>query len=136
MRRPWPPLLVLALAVGACSEDDSASSGDGEATEFCGRLDRLARNDPFGAFGNRATPAEIQQAFTALVSRAGDLLEVAPAEARPAARDYAEAAAELDSLMAGAAYDGSVVDSRAYREQQVAYTGAAGRLERHLETEC
>ncbi len=134
MRRLLALLLTALLVVAACGDDDASEAGD--AATFCSRLDRLTRNDPFEAFGERATATEIEAAFTALVARAGELLDAAPGEARAAARDYAEAARGLDSLLAGAAYDGAVVDQRAYREQQVRYVAAAARLERYLDSEC
>jgi hypothetical protein len=126
-------LLLLATAVGgACG----GGSGDGDPAAFCERLDRLTRNDPFQAFGDSASPEDIEAAFTALVARADDLVDVAPPAARAAAREYADAAAELDSLLAGAGYVGTQVDAEAYREQQVAYVAAGQRLERYLEAEC
>jgi hypothetical protein len=124
-------LPVLALGAASCGGGSSV-----DARAFCQRLDRLTRNDPFLVFGDRATPKEIETAFTALVARADELLEVAPDEVRAAARDYAEAAKGLDDLLAGAAYDGDEVDARAYRDQQVDYTEAASRLERYLDSDC
>ena len=38
--------------------------------------------------------------------------------------------------MAGAGYVGSQVDARAYRDEQLAYSDAADRLLRYLDTEC
>ena len=38
--------------------------------------------------------------------------------------------------MAGAAYDGSAVDARAYRDAQNDYTQAAASLERYLSSQC
>jgi len=134
VRRRWMPLLAMVLVVGGCGDDGGPSERDAEA--FCARLDRLTNNDPFRAFGDRATSAEIEQAFTALVERASEIVDVAPPDARGAANDYADAARELDDLMAGAAYDGNAIDARAYRDQQVAYANAAARLERYLESEC
>ncbi len=122
---------ALLLAVG-CGSD----SGEADPAEFCDRLDRLTENDPFLAFGDTATPDEIQQAFGALVDRAEELLEVAPTEAQAAARDYAESATSLDALMAGAGYDGTAVDARAYRTQQLAYADASRLLLRYLDSEC
>ena len=132
-------LLVLLLAspvvlVAACGDD--GPSGPERAVTFCERLDRLAGNDPFAAFGEQATSAEVAAAFEALVARADELVEVAPEEASAAARDYAESATALDSLLRGAGYDGTRVDVRTYREQQTRYAEAARRLERHLESEC
>lgn len=129
-RRAGLALAAVALGLAACS---SASEGDQAA--FCERLDRLQRNDPFEAFGDQATPAEIEIAFTALRDRAQELLDVAPQDVRAAARDYRDAVRALDDLLAGAAY-GTDVDAAAYREQQVAYTEAAQRLERYLRAEC
>jgi hypothetical protein len=122
---------AVLLALTACGGDSSASR-----SAFCERLDRLAANDPFRVFGDRATDREIEQAFHALVDRAEELEEVAPDDARAAARAYASAAAELDDLMAAAGYDGDQVDARRYRDHQVDYAAAAARLERYLESEC
>ncbi len=126
-------LVAAVVALAGCA------GGDGDRADpvaFCDRLDRLTTNDPFRAFGQRATAAEIEAAFEALVERARELVEVAPAEARAAAREYATAAASLDDLLAEAGYDGSSLDTRAYRGEQVAYAAAAARLERYLRTEC
>jgi hypothetical protein len=133
---PRPILVVLsaALALAACG-DDGPSDAE-RAAAFCTRLERLTENDPFAAFGDRATSAEIQLAFEALVTRAGELVDTAPDDARAAARDYADAAEALDSILAGAAYDGTAVDQRAYRDEQTRYLQAAARLERYLDTEC
>jgi hypothetical protein len=126
-------LLAGAAVLGACG-DDGDSAGD--PALFCERLDRLTRNDPFLAFGETADAGDIEVAFGALVDRAGELLDVAPPEARAAARDYADAVEALDSLLAGAAYSPTEVDARAYRNEQVAYAEAAQRLERYLDAEC
>ena len=134
MRRLWTVVGASLLVVGACS--GAGSSDSAKAKEFCTRLDRLSTNDPFRAFGDRATPKEIQVAFTALVARTKELVSVAPDELKPTARDYAKAAKALDSLMAGAAYDGSAVDARAYRDAQTDYIAAANLLERYLDTDC
>ena len=134
VRRLITLLLLPAVALAACG-DDGPSEAEKAAT-FCTRLERLAENDPFAAFGDRATSSEIEEAFTALVARAVELLDTAPEEARAAARDYAEASEALDELMAGAAYDGAAVDQRAYRDEQTTYVAAAQRLERYLESEC
>lgn len=138
MRRTRLPLLavlaavlVLGLLGGACSDGPSA-----DERAFCERLGRLTQDDPFAAFGPRATSADVREAFSALVERAGDLADVAPEVIRGPARDYAEAAEALDDLLAAADYDGDRVDLREYREQQVAYTKAAATLERHLAAEC
>jgi hypothetical protein len=135
VRRRRLALLVLPaalplLAATGCGDDD----GPHDATAFCAHLERLSENDPFAAFGDRATDAEIEQAFHALVARADELAALAPDEERPTARDYAEAAKGLDELMAAAGYDGSRLDTRAYRDEQVRYADAAARLERYLQT--
>ncbi len=128
-------LLLGATGVLAGCGDDGPTD-DERATRFCERLDRLTTNDPFAAFGDRATAAEIEAAFEALIARADELADTAPEEVRAAAHDYADAAHALDSLLAGAAYDGAGVDQRAYREQQLRYVEAAALLERHLTSEC
>lgn len=125
-------LLVAVLALAGCGDD--GPSADPEA--FCRRLDRLTTNDPFLAFGDRATPAEIEQAFGALVARAEELVAVAPEEVRPAAERYAETAAAMDELMAAGGYDGAGIDGRAYRDEQEAHAEASDRLLRYLEAEC
>ena len=131
MRRLAPLLLVLGLlGPAACGDDD-----DGDPAAFCERLDRLTSNDPFAAFGDRATTAEIELAFTALVERVDELVEVAPPDARAAARDLRDATVALDELLAEAGY-GTDVDPRAYREQQERYGEAATRLERYLTAIC
>ncbi|HEY9555549.1 MAG TPA: hypothetical protein VIR58_02375 [Acidimicrobiales bacterium] len=139
MRRRWPlvllPVLVPMLALVACSDGDGADAA-GDPELFCDRLDRLVRNDPFLAFGERATNDEIAMAFDALVQRADELVEVAPPEARAAARTYAESTRALDDLLAEVGHDGTEVDARAYREQEITYKDSAQRLERHLESEC
>ena len=127
-------ILTLALVLGACGADDGRDEGD--AATFCARLDRLTENDPFLAFGDTATADEVAQAFEALVDRAAELTAVAPPEARVAARDYAESAGALDALLAGAGYDGTAVDSRAYRDEQLAYAEASRLLVRYLDSEC
>lgn len=127
-------MLVALIVLAACSGGDD--SGEGDRAAFCDRLDRLTRNDPFLAFGDRATAADIETAFRALVDRADELLEVAPPDARAAARDFAESAAALDELLAEVDYDGTAADPRAYRAEQVTYTEAAARLERYLDAEC
>jgi hypothetical protein len=126
-------LVLLSALLGGCGD---GGAGDGDAARFCLRLDRLMANDPFRAFGDTATPAEVETAFAALLERADGLVEVAPADARPAAQDYLEAATALDSLLAGAAYVGADVDVPAYQDEQVAYADAARRLERYLEATC
>ena len=52
------------------------------------------------------------------------------------AGSYAEAVAAMDSLMAGAGYDGANLDVAAYRAEQQRYTEASRLLLRHLESEC
>ena len=125
-------ILAVALVLAGCGDDGPGA--DPEA--FCLRLDRLTGNDPFLAFGDTATPAEIEEGFAALVARADELAEVAPEEVRSAAETYAEAAAGMDELMADAGYDAAGLDARAYRDEQERYTEAADRLLRYLETEC
>ena len=117
----------------------SAGGSDGPAsdpTEFCRRLDRLTSNDPFAAFGDRATKAEIGQAFDVLVARTDELVDLAPDEARGAARNAAESARELRDLLAAADGDASRVDPLMYRDAQTRYTEAGDRLERYLASEC
>jgi hypothetical protein len=133
VRRLFAVVGTALLLVAGCSGDGPSEKV--LATQFCARLDRLTTNDPFD-FGDRATPKEIQAAFTALVRRSKDLADVAPAEVRPTARDYAKSATTLDSLMAGAGYDGSAVDARAYRAAQNDYTAAAASLEDYLTSSC
>jgi predicted trehalose synthase len=129
--------VVLATAAGAVAAcgDDAPTDAERAAT-FCERLDRLTSNDPFAAFGDEATSAEVAAAFEALVERAEELAETAPDEARAAARDYAESASALEELLRSAGYEGAEVDTRAYRDQQARYAEAARRLERHLDSEC
>ena len=134
MRRPLVLALAAVLLLAGCG-DDGPSERE-RAAAFCDQLERLTASDPFAAFGQRATAAEIEAAFDALLEGADALLDTAPDEARAAARDYAEAADALDALLAGAAYDGSGVDVRAYRDEQLRYVDAAARLERHLASEC
>jgi hypothetical protein len=124
---------VTATGLAGCGDDQPA---DGDPVAFCERLDRLTTNDPFLAFGDVATAADIEAAFSALVARADELVEVAPPEPRGAALDFAEAAAALDSLMAGAAYDSAALDARAYRDEQLAYAAASDRLLRYFESSC
>lgn len=132
MRRPAALLLLAALLFGCADGGD----GEGDAARFCQRLDQLTSNDPFRAFGDTASAAEIEAAFAALIERADALVDLAPRDARPAARDYAEASVELDALLADAGYVGAGVDVLAYQEEQIAYAEAAQRLERYLESEC
>lgn len=127
-------LMGMVALLLACSGGDGGGSADPAA--FCARLDRLTSNDPFAAFGDTASAAEIEQAFGALVDRSAELVDVAPEEARSAARQYAAAAESLDALMAAAGYVGSQVDQRAYRDEQLAYAEAADRLLRYLDAEC
>jgi hypothetical protein len=125
-------VLLGTVVLTACG----GGSDEGDKALFCERLDRLTNNDPFLAFGDQASADEIELAFSALIDRAGELVEVAPPEPRGAARDYAEAAAALDDLLAAAGYAPTGVDERAYRDQQTAYVEAAQRLERYLTAEC
>lgn len=126
--------VVLAVVLVAACGGDGGDRSDPAA--FCDRLDRLTENDPFLAFGDTATAAQIEQAFAALVDRADELVDVAPSEARGAARDLADAVDEMASLMDDAAYDGTAVDARAYRNAQIGYAEAADRLLRYLDAEC
>ena len=125
-------LLLVSSALAGCG---GGGSDDGDPARFCDRLDRLTRNDPFLAFGDQATPAEMQEAFAALRERADELVEVAPPDVRAASNDYRDAVRALDDLLAGAGYS-TDVDPVAYGEQQVAYVEAAQRLERYLRAEC
>lgn len=128
---------LVALAVGIVALGGCGSGSDaGDPVAFCERLERLTRNDPFLAFGDTASAADIEAAFEALVARARELRETAPPDVRPAARDYEEATVALDSLLAGAAFDPTQVDPRTYRNEQLAYVEAAQRLERYLTAEC
>lgn len=137
MRRFGGILLVAAVALlvgsGACSDD---GPGVGDQALFCERLDRLTRNDPFLAFGETASVDDIEAAFGALIERSRDLVDVAPRDARAAARDYADAVEALDSILAGAAYDPLVVDAGEYVARQADYATAAQRLERYLDSTC
>lgn len=132
MRRLAALSLAAAVLTG-CGDD---GPGDGDAALFCQRLDRLATNDPFAAFGDTASARDIETAFAALVARADELVDVAPPDVRAAARDYADAAHALDAMLADAGYLPSVAEPSAYRDEQTAYTEAAARLERYLESEC
>ena len=127
----WVAVAVL-LVLSACGDD--GASADPEA--FCRRLDRHTTNDPFLAFGATASAEEVEQGFEALVLRADELVDVAPDEVRPAAQAYRDAAAAMDELMAAAGYEPTRLDARAYRDEEEAYTEAADRLIRHLESEC
>ena len=120
--------LVLATGCGGSSHAD--------AKVFCQRLERLSENDPFRAFGARATTTEIETAFDALQTSASGLAAVAPDDARSAARAYADSVDRMRSLLQGAAFDGSQVDQRAYRDAQVDYFAASTRLERYLTSSC
>jgi hypothetical protein len=124
--------LALVAGLGACGNDD----GGADPVAFCDRLDRLTRNDPFDAFGAEAGPEEIRAGFAALRDRSRELVALAPEAVRPTAREYAQAVAAMDSLMAGAGYDGANLDVAAYRAEQQRYTEASRLLLRHLESEC
>jgi hypothetical protein len=123
----------VALLVNAGGGDDDPAP---DPVAFCRSLERLADNDPFEAFGDRATEAEIAAAFDALVARADELLDLAPDEPRGAARDLAETSRRLRDLLADAGGDPAEVDGLAYSDAQARYDEAAGRLERHLTAEC
>jgi hypothetical protein len=133
VRQVWTGAVVAALLVAAGCGGGSSHS---DARTFCARLERLTQNDPFRAFGARATSTEIKAAFDALHTSAARLAAVAPDEARSAATDFADAADRMRSLMAGAGYDGSLVDAPRYRDAQVDYFAASGRLERYLVASC
>jgi hypothetical protein len=136
-RRSRALTVLLALLAGLAAGAACSSDGDeGDAAAFCERLDRLSTNDPFQAFGDRVGTEEVRVAFASLREQAEDLAAVAPAEIAPAARDYAGAVDALDSLLAGAGYDGAAVDGRAYRSEQVRYQRGADRLLRHLDSAC
>jgi hypothetical protein len=124
--------IVLAVGVGACGDD----GGGADPVAFCDRLDRLARNDPFDAFGAEAGAEEIRAGFTALRQRAVELVPLAPEAVRPTAHEYADAVTAMDSLMAGAGYDGAALDIEAYRIEQQRYAEASRLLLRHLDAEC
>ena len=116
-----------------------ACGGDGDEADpalFCQRLDRLTENDPFRAFGDTASAAEIEEGFDALVARAEELVAVAPDDARPAARAFAEGASTMRDVLDEAGFDPSTLDTRAYRDAQLIYTEASDRLLRYLDTEC
>lgn len=119
--------------LGSSGDSDDASP---DPVGFCRELERLSENDPFAAFGDRATPAQIDAAFDALVERAAELVELAPAESRGAALDLSENAQRLRELLAAAEGDPAEVDALAYRDAQGRYTAAGDRLERYLTTEC
>lgn len=137
VRLPTVRLLAGVLAgatvfgVGGCGSD--GPTADPEL--FCQRLDRLASNDPFDAFGDVATPDQVETAFAALRERAAELVEVAPERARSAADEYRAAVIAIDDLLRGAGYSSSV-DPQAYQPLQLDYIEAAQRLERFLEAEC
>jgi hypothetical protein len=133
VRGLWTATAAAALLLAAgCG---GGSSHDGGA-DFCPRLERLTENDPFRTFGARATGTEIKAAFDALHDSADRLASAAPDDARSAARDYADAVRRMRSLMAGAGYDGSLVDATRYRAAQLDYYVAASRLERYLVASC
>jgi hypothetical protein len=125
-------ILVATLVLVACG-------GDGDEADpalFCQRLDRLTENDPFLAFGESATAAEIEEGFGALVARAEELVEVAPDDARSAARTFADSATTMEEALREAEFDPSALDTRAYRDAQLTYAEASDRLLRYLESEC
>ena len=125
-------ILVATLLLVACG-------GDGDEADpalFCQRLDRLTENDPFLAFGDSATAAEIEEGFRALVARADELVDVAPEDARSAARAFAEGATTMQDVLDEAGFDPSALDTRAYRDAQLTYAEASDRLLRYLESEC
>jgi hypothetical protein len=125
-------ILAATLLLVACG-------GDGDEADpalFCQRLDRLTENDPFRAFGDTASAAEIEEGFDALVARAEELVDVAPDDARPAARAFAESASTMRDVLDEAGFDPSTLDTRAYRDAQLIYTEASDRLLRYLDTEC
>jgi hypothetical protein len=124
-------VLLVTLGLSGCGDDGE----DGDEAAFCEELDRLTENDPFLAFGDTATEAEMEEAFTALRERAEELAELAPEAARGAATDYRDAVVGLDDLLAEAGY-GTDVDPVAYQSEQVRYVEAAQRLERYLDTDC
>lgn len=132
--------VLVAIAVltgtGLVTGCGNGNCHKGNQAQFCERLDRLTRNDPFLAFGDAASADDIELAFDALTERADELVDLAPPEARGAARDYAGAAKVLDQLLADAGYVPAGVDTRAYQDQQVTYVEAAQRLERYLTAEC
>lgn len=129
-------LAALSFAAAVVAGCGDGGPGDGDGALFCERLDRLTTNDPFATFGDTASARDIETAFTALVARADELVDVAPPDVRAAAADYADAARALDAMLADAGYLPSVADPGAYRDEQAAYTEAAARLERYLESEC
>jgi hypothetical protein len=132
VRRLWTAAAAALLAAPGCG----GGSSHGDAARFCTRLEHLSENDPFRVFGARATNQDIRTAFEALVQRSRELADVAPPEVKPTAEAYARASARMDSLMAGAGYDGSAVDAPAYRAAQLDYTAASTRLVRYLTSEC
>lgn len=132
MRRLAALSLAVALLAG-CGDD---GPGEGDAALFCQRLDRLTSNDPFAAFGDTASAQDMETAFAALIARADELVDVAPPDVRAAAGDYADAARALDAMLANAGYLPDVAEPGTYQDQQRAYTEAAARLERYLESQC
>lgn len=125
-------LVTVAVVLAACGRDGETA----DPATFCERLDRLTENDPFRAFGDTANPGEIEEGFRALVERADELVEVAPDEGRGAAQDFADSASTMQSAMADAGFAPDGLDTRTYRDAQLAYTEASGRLLRYLDTEC
>jgi hypothetical protein len=125
-------ILAATLLLVACGGD----ADDADPALFCQRLDRLTQNDPFLAFGESATSAEIQEGFRALVARAEELVDVAPDDARSTARTFAESANAMADALREAGFDPSALDTRTYRDAQLTYAEASDRLLRYLESEC
>lgn len=139
MRRRVVLVAVAAVVLAVLGTVLVTSGGDERGPDpvaFCDQLDRLTRNDPFAAFGDRATTAEVLAAFTALEARAEELRVLAPDAARAVATDLAEATTAMADLLRATGGDPAAVDTRAYREEQRRYAEAADRLERYLTSSC